>query len=138
MVYLFIGQDPLSKDAKLKQLRDNSLPSKIADFNRDIVYARGLDLKSLQEKLLYLPLKAEKRIVVIKDAQSLKENIKNFLVGQAKKQEPKLILVLDIDSYDPKDEFIKTISRYAKVLRFKEAPALNTFSLANQITQKRA
>ena len=71
-VYLFIGQDTLSKDTRLKKLKEEFLSPHTQYFNLDVLYAGDLDLKGLQERLLCLPLKGEKRIVVIKDSQNLK------------------------------------------------------------------
>ena len=60
-VYLFIGQDSLSKDIRLKKLKEEFLDPQTQYFNLDVLYARELNLKDLQERLLCLPFKAKKR-----------------------------------------------------------------------------
>lgn len=137
MVYLFIGQDSYSKDVRLKRLKEEYLLNKTKEFNLDTLYSKELTLKGLQEILLYLPLNSDRRIVVIKNAQDLKQDIKEFILKYIKKPHPKIILVLDINRQDPQDEFIKYIIRDAKVFRFREPPALNTFTLSRQIELKR-
>ena len=80
-VYLFIGQDSRSKDLKLKRIKEELLPAAITDFNLDVLYARELNLVELQEKLLSLPCKAEKRIIVILSFMfypRIQDNVPNF------------------------------------------------------------
>lgn len=137
-VYLFIGQDTLSKDVRLKKLKEEFLSPHTEYFNLDVLYARDLDLKDLQERLLCLPLRAKKRIVIIKDSQNLKKDIKDFIIQYVKKPQAKIILVLDINKYLPQDEFIRQINRYGEVCRFKEDAYLDTFALGRAIDSKKS
>lgn len=137
-VYLFIGQDPFSRDLRLKKLREEFLDKDTEDFNLDILYGRELALKGLQERLLCLPVKAKKRIIVIKGAQFLKEDIRDFMLGYALKPRKDIVLVLYIDRYEPKDGFISALSRHAEVLRFKEEAPLDAFTLGRQMGFKKA
>ena len=135
--YLFIGQDSLSKDIKLKTLRQEFLKPDIEQFNLDISYARELSLKDLQEKLLCLPVRTKKRIIVIKGAGELKENIKEFIFNYVKKPYAWVILVLDINRQEPRDEFLSRISKYAQAYYFKEIIPPDTFMLVRQIDLRR-
>lgn len=137
MVYLFIGQDSLSKDIQLKHLKQESFSKDLEQFNLDTLYARELTLKNLQERLLCLPVKAKKRIVVIKEAQRLKEEVKDFMLGYVKKPAAGIILVLDIERWDRKDEFLNNIYKYARISRFRETLPPDTFVLNRQIALKR-
>ena len=138
MVYLFIGQDSLEKDKQLKALRQEFLPKETEQFNLDILYSKDLALKELQEKLLCLPVRSPKRLVAVKDAQGLREDIKEFILGYAKAPHKQIVLVLDMDRTDKKDVFVSQLQRFAKIFRFKEALLLDTFSLSRQITLKKA
>ena len=137
-VYLFIGQDSASKDARLKKLEEEFLPPYTKLFNLDVLYGKELSLKGLQEKLLCLPLKSKKRIVVIKGSQNLKDDIKEFIVKYALKPRNQVVVVLDIDAYSPKDEFVKQVSRNAQVCRFKEEIRLDTFALSRAIDSRKS
>jgi len=138
LVYLFIGQDSLSKDIRLKKLKEEFLNAQTQYFNLDVLYARELNLKDLQERLLSLPLRAKKRVVIIRDSQKLKEDIKEFIVKYVKKPLSQIILVLDIDTYSPRDEFIKQISGYSEVCRFKEDVHLDAFALSRAIDSRKS
>ena len=138
MVYLFIGKDSPAKDIALKQIKTESLPQGLEQFNFDLLYAEELSLKSLQEKLLAMPVKSSSRVLVIKNSGELGKEVENFIIAWSKEQRQEIILVLDIEQQSGKEHFIRSINKYAKVIRFKEAVALNTFSLSRQIEERRA
>lgn len=148
MVYLFIGEDSLSKDLELKKIKQEFLAKGTEQFNFDILYAKEIILKDLQETLLRLPVNPvrnkfsngvnnPKRIVVIKDAEHLKEDSKEFLLKYAKSPYKQVILILDISRIERKDEFINSICRFTKIIRFKETRQLDAFTLNRQIELKR-
>lgn len=137
LVYLFIGQDSLSKDIRLKKIKEEFLDAHTQYFNLDVLYAQDLHLKELQERLLSLPLRAKKRIVIIKNSQKLKEDIKEFLIKYVKKPLSQIILVLDTDRYSPRDDFIKRIIGYSQVCRFKEDAHLDAFTLSRAIDSRK-
>ncbi len=133
MVYLFIGDDSLSKDVQLKRMRQEFLARATEQFNLDTLYAKDSTLKSLQETLLRLPVNNPRRIVVIKDAQDLKQDTKDFLLKYVKTPHRQIILVLDINRIEKKDEFINLIYKFTKVVRFRETRPLDVFALSRQI-----
>jgi DNA polymerase III delta subunit len=139
-LYLLIGQDSFSKEIKFKKIKEENLTRQIEDFNLDVLYARETNLKSFQEKILLIPLKSKKRIIVVKNAQYLKEDIKEFIFHLAQDRRPKshIILVLDFDRQDPKDEFFRKIMRFAQVYRFSSPIPADTFTLSRQIDLRKA
>lgn len=137
MVYLFIGQDSLSKALKLKAIKSEFLKEQTAPFNFDILYAKELTLRDLQEKLIYLPVRSPKRILVIKEAQNLKGESKEFIIKYVRTPYKQIILILDIDKQDNKDEFINRICKYVRIIRFRETKQIDTFTLSRQIELKR-
>lgn len=138
MIYLFIGEDNFSKDTRLKRLKEEYLTRQNEQFNLDILYAQDLNLKDLQEQLLRLPFKAKKRLIIIKDSQRLKEEIKKFLLAYAGRPYPHAILVLDIQRYIFKDSFTKQMSAVARVIRFREAAKLDAFALSRALEGRKA
>ncbi len=132
-VYLFVGQDAFSKDAKLHDIKQGFLSRDTESFNLDILHARELVLSELQEKLLCLPVKSKKRIVVVRDAQALSQDCRDFLIKYAGNPAPHIVLILDADRYEYKDEFLRHITRSAQVFRFKEDDRPDAFTLSRQI-----
>jgi DNA polymerase III delta subunit len=137
MIYLFIGEDNFSKDTKLKRLKEELLPRQTEQFNLDILYGQEINLKEFQERLLSLPFKAARRLVVVKNSQRLKEEIKKFLLSYARKPYPHIVLVLDIQRYSFKDEFTKRMSPLSHVIRFRESAKLDTFALSRAIESRK-
>jgi DNA polymerase III delta subunit len=137
MVYLFIGKDSPAKEIALKQIKLESLPQGLEQFNFDLLYAEELSLKSLQEKLLAMPVNSSSRVLVIKNSGELKREVEDFILAWSKELSKSIVLVLDMEQQSGKDAFIRNINKYAKVIRFKEAVPLNTFNLSRQIEEKR-
>jgi len=133
MVYLFIGEDSLSKDAQFRKLKQEFLAKGTEQFNFEILRAKEIVLKDLQEALLRLPVNNPRRILAIKDAEHLKEDIKEFLLKYVKAPFKHAVLVLDASHIERKDEFLNTISRFCKVARFQETMKPDTFTLIRQI-----
>lgn len=137
MVYLFVGEDAPSKDIQFKKIKQEFLSKETEDFNLDILYAKGLSLKDLQARLLCLPLKSEKRIVALKDAQALREEVKEFILQYVKKPHKQVVFILDFGRQEKKDTFINHLSGYSKTFRFKESIHTDAFALSRQISMKR-
>jgi len=136
MIYLFIGEDSSSKDAQLARLKQEFLGRSLEQFNFDRLYAKETSLKALQEKLLLFPVKNPQRMLVIQDAQNMKEDARAFLLEYAKKPDKRTVLILDFWRYNRQDEFASRISKYAKVIRFKEEFKPDTFTLSRQISSR--
>lgn len=136
-LYLLTGQDTLSKDAIIQRLKEEFLNKDTRDFNSDVFYGRDLELSGLQERLLALPVGAKKRMVVVREAQNLKDDARKFLLKYIKKPHRQVILVLDSRDSSAADKFLREFSRYARVLRFKEAARIDTFSLSRCIDSRR-
>ena len=133
MVYLLIGQDVLAKETQLTKIKQEFLPKALQDFNLDTLYAKEITLKDIQERILAIPLKSAGRVIVIKDAHSLSEESRDFILAYSKRPHKQLVLVLDFEHYDYKDEFIKGLAPHARSLRFKETVNPDAFALSRQI-----
>ena len=137
MVYLFIGQDPLSKDIRIHKIKQELFPSDMEVFNFDVLHGEDATLQGLQERLLSMPVKAKKRMVLVKNAQELKEDAKEFLAGYVRKEDPRVVLVLDMDAFKPNYGFIKRLTGHAQIARFSEKEEPDTFLLSRQIQSQK-
>lgn len=137
-VCLLVGPESPQKEEKISSLKDEFLPSKLREFNLDTLYARDLTLKLLQERLLALPIKSGRRMVIVREAERLNEETRKFILSYCLKPQPAVILVLDVAKKDAKDEFCAKAAKYAKVFNFLEARRADTFGLWRQIASRRA
>lgn len=137
-LYLFVGLDSLAKHARLNKLKESLLSAKTRDFNLDTLYAPELTLKLFQERIMLLPSKARKRVIIIKQAEHLKEEIREYIWDKQKELKTKIVLILDADSPDKKNDFLRRAGSLGVVYTFGSSPSLDTFSLSRQIEQKKA
>ena len=150
MTYLFVGEDEFSKDIKLEKIKQELNLSRLESFNFEILYAKGLDLKTLQERLLILPVnpvrkdspkgaglsngvKASQRLILIKNVPGLSADIKDYLLTFFKKPFPHVSLILDARRIDQRDQFFNQISGRVRLINFRQSREINAFSLAHQI-----
>lgn len=136
MVYLFVGGQIQEKLARINDLKKQFFPKDTVDFNYDSLDAEKLDLKNLKESLEKLPLKVKKRLIVIKNCQNLNSKVKDFILDYVKNHSKEIVLILDFYKIEEKDNFFIGLSKYAKLIRFKEFHADNGFDLERAIVQK--
>ncbi|MBL7081143.1 MAG: hypothetical protein ISS44_01045 [Candidatus Omnitrophica bacterium] len=143
MTYLFVGEDEFSKDIKLQRIKQELFPPQLESFNFEILYAKELTLRTLQEKLLLLPInpalackggvKVRQRLVLIKNAPRLSADIKQYLLAFLKKPFPHVSLILDARRFDKRDQFFNQISGLVKLINFRQSIEINAFTLAREI-----
>jgi len=136
MVYIFIGEDEISKKRKLDSLKKEFLSKDTKEFNYDILYAKKMDLERFKELLNSSTFGGNIRLVLIKDALDLSNPLKEFILSYLKRQDPKTILIIDIKDFDSKDKFIQRVLRYAKVFRFRGSIKVNAFDLSRTLEKK--
>lgn len=132
-LYLLIGQDSTAKDLKLKKIRQDFLVQDTAPFDQDVLHARELTLKLFQERCLLLPVKAKKRLIIIRDAGALKEEVREFILQKIKELKTKLVLVLDLERLEAKD---RPLAKFSQSFYFGSPVQSDTFTLNRQIGLK--
>jgi DNA polymerase III delta subunit len=147
MTYLFVGEDEFSKDIKLQKIKQECFLPELESFNFEILYSKDLDLRALKTRLLLLPVnpafarkggvKANQRLILIKDAPGLRTDIKQYLLSWLSKPFPHVSLILDARRIDKRDQFFNRISTLIKLINFRQSREINAFTLARQITQKK-
>ncbi|MCM8782826.1 MAG: hypothetical protein NC909_00290, partial [Candidatus Omnitrophica bacterium] len=137
MLYLFIGEDYFSKDIQLEKIKRSCFLKNLEPFNYDVFFAPDLQIEKLQESLKRLPQKAKKRVILIRQTELLKKEIKDYLCSYIKKPYPQVSLILDFREFDSQEKFNRIILRYAKVFHFRSKEILNTFRLSQEIERRR-
>ncbi len=137
-IYLFVGEDNVSKERKLAALRKDNLQDNSRAFDYELLYADSLDPQKLKEFLCSLPAISKKRIIVIKPADKLSLQNKRILLNFAKSAPKDILLILDTDKPEIKDEFFLQFSRFARLINFAAKPSLNVFDLGRMIADKKS
>lgn len=78
--YYICGEDDFQKEDALKQLVQAAIEPGMRDFNMDVKRAQELDAKSLDAALSALPMMSDRRVVVIKEASTLKKDARKVLL----------------------------------------------------------
>lgn len=137
MFYLFVGEDYFSKDKHLEKIKRQFFSKDVEFLNYDVLFAQDLTIEEFQEALKRLPQDAKKRIVLIREADFLKGQIRDYICTYIKKQFPKVILILDFREFNKKDKFVQFLLRYTKPFYFHPKEILDTFRLAKEIEHRR-
>jgi len=92
-VYLFQGEEPYFIDQLTELLIERVLDDSERDFNQTLVYGSDVDVATVINAAKRFPMMSERQLVVVKEAQNLK-NI-DELVHYVKQPQPSTVLVLN-------------------------------------------
>lgn len=93
-VYVLCGAEEHLKEEALRQLVARAVDPSMRDFNVDVRRAQELDAAGLRTVLEQLPMMAERRVVVVRDAQALKKGPMGVLDAYLGKPSADILLVL--------------------------------------------
>jgi len=137
MVYLFVGIDEISKERKIRSIKQENFKGKETGFDYEIFYADAIDRLQLLDSLNRLPLQAKKRIIVIKQIEKFSPKNREVITSFIKKPHNYNTLILDTEISDlKKNKFVLGISRYVKIINFKKERPITVFDLADAIARK--
>ena len=85
-IYFLHGEEPYFIDVLTKAIKDNALEESERDFNQSILYGKDAEVLSLISELKSYPMMAERRLVILKEAQYFKaiEQLESYLENPAK------------------------------------------------------
>ena len=118
--YYVHGEDDFQKDDAVRQLVDAAVEPAMRDFNMEVLRAQETDAKSLDAALSALPMMADRRIVVIRDASALKKDARKVLDRYLEKPSPDILVILVETSGGKTD---KELSRNSTPLEFDHLSA---------------
>jgi DNA polymerase-3 subunit delta len=92
--YYICGEDDFRKEQAMKQLIAAALDASVRDFNLDVQQAQDIDARSLDAILSSMPMMADRRIVVIRDAGTLRKDARKVLERYLERPSPHVLLLL--------------------------------------------
>ena len=72
-LYLLGGEEPYHLDVLSDAIEANAMEEHERDFNQTILYGRDSDLDQVLAAARQFPMMAERRLVLVKEAQDLRE-----------------------------------------------------------------
>jgi DNA polymerase-3 subunit delta len=119
-VYYICGEDDFQKEDAMKQLIAAAVDPTTRDFNLDVRRGQEVDARTLDSLLSAVPMMADRRVVVIRDAGSLKKDTRVVLERFLKNPPPDLMLLL-VEAAGGKTD--KDLCRMATVMEFEPLSA---------------
>lgn len=92
--YYVCGEDDFQKDDAVKQIVEAAVEPSMRDFNMEVLRAQEVDPKALDVALSALPMLADRRIVVLRDAGALKKDARKVLDKYLSKPSPDVLLLM--------------------------------------------
>ncbi len=139
-VLLFLGDDQAAKNIQIRAFKQRFLADikDLADFNIDEADGQDLALKELQEILKRLPLNSKKRLLIIRNIDSLNEPASQYLLdflANISKAPFRILLSTKEDKKDSLNRFINNLSqsKSVSVIHCRKARRLRAFDLARAI-----
>jgi DNA polymerase III subunit delta len=114
--YYVCGEDDFQKEGATRQLISAALNPAMRDFNLDIRQAQDIDPRSFDAIVSSMPVMAERRMVVIRDAGALRKDARKAVERYLKKPAPDVLLLL-VESTGGKTD--KELARLTTVLEFE-------------------
>ena len=106
--YYIHGEDDFQKDDAVKQLVDAAVEPAMRDFNMEVTRAQDLDAKSLDAALSALPMMADRRILVIREAGALKKDARKVLDKYLQSPSPDvLVIMVEASGGKPDKDLVK-------------------------------
>lgn len=93
-VYYICGEDDFQKEDAMRQLIAAAVDPAMRDFNMEVRRAQDFDAKSLDAALSAVPMMADRRVIVIRDASSLRKDARKVLDKYLTKPEPDVMVLL--------------------------------------------
>jgi DNA polymerase III subunit delta len=72
-MYLLYGDEPYYIDSLTKLIASKALEEHERDFNQTVLYGKDVNLLALQSELRSYPMMAQRRLVILREAQDLKD-----------------------------------------------------------------
>ncbi len=147
-VYLLHGEEPYYIDLISKTIEEEVLEEHERDFNQTIVYGKDADVIALIGEARNFPMMSERRLVIVREAQDIKDKDLELLESYFLDINPSTVLVLahKYKKLDSRKKLYKEISKNGevflseKVRDYKLVDWINTYlkSTSYSITPKAA
>jgi len=92
--YYICGDDDFQKEDAMKQLIAAALDPTVRDFNLDVYRGQDIDPKTLDALLSSMPMMAERRVVVIRDAGAMRKDTRKIVEQHIEKPSVDMLLLL--------------------------------------------
>ena len=137
MIYLLLGEDLKSKDAKINDLRAKAFKNpQHFNFDLESLDAQGLAADALKKALITLPVLNPKRLVIVRNVHKLKAADAAVLLKCAKKPAAHVDVILESSETALKGE-LKDLAGLCTTATFGKGAQNNVFDMTKLIVAGR-
>ena len=130
-VYLLMGEEPYYPDLVCQAVIDNALQESERDFNQTIYYGLDTDAATVASEARSYPMMAERRLVVLKEAQSMKTLEDLAVYCEEPMDSTVLVILLHGATVDKRKSLYKNALKVGKVL---DSPLLRDYEVQRWIS----
>ena len=130
-VYLLMGTEPYYPDMVCDEIIKYALSDSERDFNQSIYYGLDTDAGSIASDARSYPMMAERRLVVLKEAQSMKTRENLGAYAAEPMESTVLVILMHGASADKRKALYKNVSKNGVVL---ESDSLRDYEMPQWIT----
>ena len=131
-VYLLMGDEPYYTDMVCDAVIENALDEASRDFNETICYGADVDADTVITAARRFPMMAERQLVVVKDAQAMRDLEKLAVYCEKPLDSTVLVLLMRGASADKRKALYKQASKNGIVV---ESNALRDYEMPSWIAQ---
>ncbi len=119
-VYLLMGEEPFYIDVISKYIEDTVLSEEEKEFNFSVLYGRETDVTSIVSTAKRFPMLSEYQVVIVKEAQNIKDLEKLESYVKAPLESTLLVICYKYKSFDKRKTFVKSIMQKGVVMESKK------------------
>jgi len=116
--YLFEGEENYLKEEALGKLKEKIIPPQYINFNYEIFFGKDSSSTEIIESLWTLPFNGKYRLIVVKEADKLKEKDKEALRKYLDNQVNTSCLVCMGEKFDKRKKFYRAFLKRGKIVSF--------------------
>ena len=131
-VYLLMGEEPYYPDLVCQAIIDKCLEEWEQDFNQTICYGSDVDAESVITAARRFPMMAERQLVVVKEAQLMKDIEQLSLYCANPLDSTVLVVLLHRGTVDKRKAFYKAAQKVGVVV---DSPAVREYEIVNWISR---
>ncbi len=131
-VYLLMGEEPYYPDKVCQAIIDNCLEEWEQDFNQTICYGSDVDAEMVITAARRFPMMAERQLVVVKEAQLMKDIEQLSLYCAQPLDSTVLVVLLHRATVDKRKAFYKAVQKIGVIV---DSPAVRDYEIVNWIAR---
>lgn len=130
-IYLLMGEEPFYPEKICKAIIDNCIPEEDKDFNEIICYGADVSAEQIVSSARRFPMMAERQLVVVKEAQMVKNLEEVAAYCKAPLESTVLVLMLHGATLDKRTSLYKSIGACGGLV--VDSPAIRDYAMENKI-----